>query len=156
VLVALVQGVVRAFHEDLCPFDQGRGQESGECADKNFLEEGGVHTSFESNDGASNQTLCGRCRSLGTRVANFSIVMTESAQPKPNEIDPEKLTRLLELELIQKRATWKQTGERARSIRTAGLAFLVLLIVGCLVGGYFVFMRVSEQRANPPQPTLDH
>ena len=86
----------------------------------------------------------------------FAVVMTESAQPKPNEIDPEKLTRLLELELIQKRATWKQTGERARSIRTVGLAFLVLLIVGCLVGGYFVFMRVSEQRANPPQPTLDH
>ena len=82
--------------------------------------------------------------------------MMGPAQPTRDEIDPEKLTRLLELELIQKRATWKQTGERARSIRTAGLAFLVLLIVGCLVGGYFVFMRMSEQRANPPPPTLDH
>jgi hypothetical protein len=82
--------------------------------------------------------------------------MSQPARPNSDEIDPEKLTRLLELELIQKRATWKQTGERARSIRTAGLVFLVLLIIGCLVGGYFVFTRVSEQRANPPPPAIDH
>ena len=93
---------------------------------------------------------------FGHESCGFFSVMIGPVQPTRDKIDPEKLTRLLELELIQKRATWKQTGERARSIRTAGLAFLVLLIVGCLVGGYFVFMRVSEQRANPPQPTLDH
>ena len=81
--------------------------------------------------------------------------MTEPAQLKTNESDPEKLTRLLELELIQKRATWKQVGERARSIRAAGFVFLFVLIVACLVGGYFVFMRVNEQRANPPPSSLN-
>ena len=75
--------------------------------------------------------------------------MTEPAQLKTNESDPEKLTRLLELELIQKRTTWKQAGDRARSIRAAGFVFLFVLIVACLVGGYFVFMRVNEQRSNP-------
>ena len=79
--------------------------------------------------------------------------MTEPAQLQTNESDPEKLSRLLELELIQKRATWKQVGERARSIRAAGFVFLVILIVACLVGGYFVFMWVNEQRANTPATT---
>jgi hypothetical protein len=66
------------------------------------------------------------------------------------EIDPDNVSRLLELELIQKRATWKQAGERYRSIRTAGFVFLFVLIVGCVIGGYFAFIRVNEQRANQP------
>jgi len=82
--------------------------------------------------------------------------MTEQMQTKAPEIDPEKLTRLLELELVQKRATWKQTGDRARSIRAAGFVFLFFLIVACLVGGYFAFNRMSEQRQNrPPSATSD-
>lgn len=83
--------------------------------------------------------------------------MTEQTQIKTPEIDSEKLTRLLELELVQKRATWKQTNERARSIRAAGFLFLFFLIVACLVGGYFAFTRMSEQRQNhPPSATIDH
>ena len=74
--------------------------------------------------------------------------MADLSEPKPNEIDADNLSRLLELELIQKRATWKQAGERYRSFRAAGFVFLFVLIVGCLVGGYFAFMRVNEQRAN--------
>jgi len=80
--------------------------------------------------------------------------MIEHSDSTMDEIDPEKLTRLLELELIQKRASWKQTGKRYRSIRTGGFAFLFLLIVGCLVGGYFVFTRLSEQRADPPHSAV--
>ena len=76
--------------------------------------------------------------------------MPEPAQAKTDDIDPEKLTRLLELELIQKRATWKQAGERVRSIRTAGFVFLFVLIVACVVAGYFAFTRLNEQRSNPP------
>ena len=76
--------------------------------------------------------------------------MANPVEPKTNEIDFEQLTRLLELELIQKRAAWKQAGERAHSIRAAGFVFLFVLVVACLVGGYFVFMRVNEQRTSPP------
>jgi hypothetical protein len=74
--------------------------------------------------------------------------MGNPADPKTNEA--ENLSRLLELELIQKRATWKQAGERNRSIRAAGFVFLFVLIVACLIGGYFAFMQVSEQRPNQP------
>ena len=76
--------------------------------------------------------------------------MADPVEPKSNEIDAESLSRLLELELIQKRATWKQSGERYRSFRAAGFVFFFVLIVGCLIGGYFAFMRVSEQRENQP------
>ena len=76
--------------------------------------------------------------------------MADPSEPKSDEIDADNLSRLLELELIQKRATWKQAGDRYRSFRAAGFVFLFVLIVGCLVGGYFAFMRVNEQRANQP------
>jgi hypothetical protein len=87
---------------------------------------------------------------LGHDICGFLGIMADPAGPKPNEIDADKLSRLLELELIQKRATWKQAGERYRSIRTAGFVFLFVLIVGCVIGGYFAFIRVNEQRANQP------
>ena len=75
--------------------------------------------------------------------------MANPAQPKPTEMDPDQLSRLLELELVQKRATCKQAGERYRALRAAGFVFLFLLIVGCLIGGYFAFMRMNETRPNP-------
>jgi hypothetical protein len=87
---------------------------------------------------------------LGHDICGFLGTVADPAGPKPNEIDADKLSRLLELELIQKRATWKQAGERYRSIRTAGFVFLFVLIVGCVIGGYFAFIRVNEQRANQP------
>ena len=42
-LVALIQGVVGPFHEDFRPLNERGGKETGEGADEDFLEEGGVH-----------------------------------------------------------------------------------------------------------------
>jgi hypothetical protein len=81
--------------------------------------------------------------------------MADPAGLKPNQIDPDNLARLLELELIQKRATWKQAGDRYRAIRVAGFVFLAVLILGCLVGGYFAFMRMNDKRSNQPSAVTD-
>jgi len=81
--------------------------------------------------------------------------MADPAGPRPNPIDPDNLSRLLELELIQKRATWKQAGERYRVVRAAGFVFLFVLIVGCLIGGYFAFMRMNESRPNQSSAVTD-
>ena len=43
VLVALIQGVVGPFHEDFRPLNERGGKETGEGADEDFLEKGGVH-----------------------------------------------------------------------------------------------------------------
>jgi hypothetical protein len=81
--------------------------------------------------------------------------MADPVGPRPNPVDADNLSRLLELELIQKRATWKQAGERYRSIRAAGFVFLFVMIVGCLIGGYFAFMRMNESRPNQPRAVTD-
>ena len=80
--------------------------------------------------------------------------MADAAEPKPKEIDPDNLSRLLELELIQKRVTWKQAGERYRAIRAAGFVFLAILILGCLIGGYFAFLRMNQGRPNQPSAAV--
>ena len=87
------------------------------------------------------------------RFADFSGVMTDRPETTAASTETEQLMKLLELELAQKRENWKQAGERARSIRSASFVFLFLLIVACLAGGYFAFMRVNEQRTNPPAPS---
>ena len=69
VLVALVQGVVRAFHEDLSPLDQGSGKKGGEGTDQDFLKEGGVHPIFSSSESASR--MLKMPRRIGTRFAVF-------------------------------------------------------------------------------------
>ena len=79
--------------------------------------------------------------------------MTEGPETTASQNDSDQLSKLLELELAQKRVTWKQTSERARSIRSAGFVFLFVLILACLAGAYFAFMRVNEQRANPQPPS---
>ena len=83
--------------------------------------------------------------------------MTDRPQAVIPSTDAEQLTKLLDLELAQKRQNWKQAGQRAKSVRTMSFFFLFLLIVGCLVGGYFVFMRVNEGRANQtPNTAIRH
>ena len=83
--------------------------------------------------------------------------MLQPAETTATQKETDQITKLLELELIQKRATWKQAGDRAKSIRAAGFVFLFLLIVACALGGYFAFVRVSEQRRNPaPSATIQH
>jgi hypothetical protein len=76
--------------------------------------------------------------------------MADPVQPQFSGTDADQLSRFLDLELIQKRASWKQTVQRRRALRSFAFLFLFLLVLGCLAGFFFVFTRVSEQRPNPP------
>ena len=82
--------------------------------------------------------------------------MTGPIQSQSTGSDAEQLSRLLELELIQKRAEWQQVKERKKSRRTLAFVFLFLLFAGCLVGYFFVFNRVNEERQNRPGATSNH
>lgn len=64
------------------------------------------------------------------------------------------MARLLELELIQKRTAWQQTKQRKKSLRSFAFLFLFLLFAACLVGFFFAFNRVSEERQNRPAATF--
>jgi hypothetical protein len=79
--------------------------------------------------------------------------MTGPIQSQSTAGDAEQLSKLLELELIQKRVEWQQVKERKKSRRTLAFVFLFLLLAGCLVGYFFVFNRVTEERQNRPVAT---
>lgn len=76
--------------------------------------------------------------------------MTGPVQSQPSPVDAEQLSRLLELELVQKRVEWKQLKQRKKSYRSLAFVFLFLLFAGCLAGYFFVFNRVNEERQNRP------
>ena len=83
---------------------------------------------------------------------------------KPGEEppDPNQLAKLLELELMQKRASWQQGKQRLGALRALSFAFLALVVVGASFAFWFFFSsgQVSDlqsQRAAPreasPSPT---
>ena len=78
----------------------------------------------------------------------------ENGKPKPTESDPEHLARLLELELMQKRMTWKQASERHRALKSASFLFLFIVIIAAVVGFYLIFSRANEQRSRQPAPSV--
>lgn len=69
-------------------------------------------------------------------------------QPAPRETDPEKLAKLLEIELMQKRASWQQAKARRSSYRTMSFLFLFVVIVAAFVAFYFI--ATSERAPRPP------
>jgi hypothetical protein len=72
---------------------------------------------------------------------------------RPTANNAEELSRLIEIELIQKRAEWQKTIARRKTVRSLSILFLFVVIMGGLLAFYFAFTRVNEQRAaHPPSP----
>lgn len=66
------------------------------------------------------------------------------------DTDPARLSQLLELELIQKRAEWQQTKARRRNFRALSFLFLFVVIAGAIVAFVVFFSsdRGSDSRSN--------
>lgn len=73
-------------------------------------------------------------------------------QPDPRETDPEKLAKLLEIELMQKRASWQQAKARHSTLRTMSFLFLFLVIVAAFVAIYFVMSSGGLPAPNKGTP----
>jgi hypothetical protein len=87
--------------------------------------------------------------------------MMVDGKHNPEETDPEKLARLLELELAQKRAQWQQKKARRGNLRAISFLFLFVVIAAALAGFFLFFNpdRVREMRSAPtdsvtPSPTV--
>lgn len=78
------------------------------------------------------------------------MMADENGKPKSTENDPDQIARLLELELLQKRAAWKQASERHRAFKSASFLFLFIVIIAAVVGFYLIFSQVSERRGRQP------
>ena len=86
----------------------------------------------------------------GDWLALFLMIPEAEGKPESRENDPEQLARLLEIQLAQKRAEWKSSGERYRKIRTAGLILLFLLVIGSLAAFFLLMTQLNEARQTPP------
>ena len=68
--------------------------------------------------------------------------------PPQRETDPEKLAKLLEIELMQKRASWHQAKARRGSYRAMSFLFLFAVIVAACIAFYFL---ASSERISAPR-----
>ena len=68
--------------------------------------------------------------------------------PAPRETDPEQLAKLLEIELMQKRAGWQQAKARRNTYRTMSFLFLFAVIVAAFIAFYFL---MSTERVTAPR-----
>lgn len=75
-------------------------------------------------------------------------------KPEGDAPDPEKLAKLLEIELMQKRAGWQQAKQRRGTFRAASFLFLFVIILGALLACWFLFSpgRVQELRQSHSDP----
>ena len=77
-------------------------------------------------------------------------------QPDARETDPEKLAKLLEIELMQKRASWQQAKARRGSYRTMSFLFLFVVIVAAFVAFYFFATSERVPRARSDADASAH
>ncbi|MDQ6808363.1 MAG: hypothetical protein M3Z64_02900 [Verrucomicrobiota bacterium] len=69
------------------------------------------------------------------------------ADRKPESLPPEaaELTKLLDIELIHKRAEWQRASARNRSLRAMAFLFLFLIIGGALAAYFFFVLNAPPQ-----------
>ena len=70
---------------------------------------------------------------------------TESIQTEPGD-----LARVLELELLAKRATWQRANARHRIIRGLSILFLFIMILAAVGAFFFVLLHAKDEAANRP------
>ena len=75
-------------------------------------------------------------------------------KPEGDAPDPEKLAKLLEIELMQKRAGWQQAKQRSGALRAASFFFLFVIFLAALVAFWWFFSpdRVQELRRSHSRP----
>jgi len=72
--------------------------------------------------------------------------LDEKAAPGAASTNADELTKLLEIELIQKRTEWQRTTARNKNLKSVSLLFLALVVMAGMAAFYFMFMRVQEGR----------
>lgn len=67
--------------------------------------------------------------------------------------EPEQLAKLLEIELMQKRAAWQRTHARNRAFRALAFLFLFAIIAGALVIYFFFITNAPTHREGAAAPS---
>ncbi len=83
-------------------------------------------------------------------MTNYFLAMPEESDRTENDV----LSRLLEVELAQRRAEWARVREQRQRLRAFSFAFVSVIVLGALTIFYFFFGRAHELRdLHRPTPT---
>jgi Na+/proline symporter len=76
--------------------------------------------------------------------------MNSNGDGKPESVDPEMLVRMVELEMMQKRAARQQASARRNRWRAASFFFFFIIILAAIFAFYFLFSsgRLDEMRSH--------
>jgi hypothetical protein len=79
-------------------------------------------------------------------AADARVIPQSPSKTELTDTDPDQLSRLLQLELAQKRVEWKQKKVRYRSLRSLSFLLLFLVIIVALFAFFIISSRVAENR----------
>jgi uncharacterized membrane protein YukC len=77
-----------------------------------------------------------------------------SGKRQAMENESEKLIRLLDLELTQKRTAWKRAATRHRTFRAIGVFSILIILAAIFLALFFLFSQANEERANSRPSTI--
>lgn len=90
----------------------------------------------------------------------FWIMLEGNRNPEADENDPAEVAKLLEAELMMKRAAWQRSKSSLNNLRALSFFFLFVIVVGSALAGYFLFspgnleeLRAARAAAQTPTPT---
>lgn len=83
--------------------------------------------------------------------------MSSMEKPPSNLVsDPDALTKLLEMELALKRASWEETRSRRGTWRALSILFLLFVIAGAIAAWFYFAPALSHRdEATPPPAAAD-
>ncbi|MEO5753360.1 MAG: hypothetical protein ABIR38_01490 [Chthoniobacterales bacterium] len=77
----------------------------------------------------------------------------QSAAPPP--ADPDILAKMLEIELIAKRAAWERARANRGRWRALSLLFLLVVVLGGIAAWFYFATEMRERRNNPPSEQVE-
>jgi len=85
-------------------------------------------------------------------AAPFSMIPDTNGKSESQSPDADELSKLLQIELAQKKMEWAAATERYRRIRTLSFFFLALIIMGALAAFFWLFLRLPTDHLNRTAP----
>jgi len=76
----------------------------------------------------------------------------DESQPEARAGDDDELVKALELELLQKRASWQKAHAQRNVWRTVSFLFLFIVVMGALFALYYVMTAVPRKTSEQTDP----
>ena len=77
----------------------------------------------------------------------------DESKPESRASDDDAMLKALEIELLQKRASWQKARGQRSAWRSASFVFLFIVVMGALFALYYVMTTVPHKPSELPAPT---